>query len=241
MQISILNQQLLVQTERLSDLHRSIMIHSTPVPAAVIENLLLEIRNLYTLALQLNNENAIQLLNEIQLTTAKHMAEFSNPVLQSSQDSVPDRTLSAEIIPKEVKPQPEKKAEEKTIEKKRIVSDIHEMFQDAPTIANRFSDHQTIAEKIAGNENTRRISDQLKTSITDLKSVIGLNEKFQFINHLFNGDAKNYNAAIDHLNATITSETAMKFVQEISDSNNWESYPQSAKSFLEIIDRRFSV
>ena len=241
MQISILNQQLLVQTERLSDLHRSIMIHSSPVPATVIENLLLEIRNLYTLALQLNNENAIQLLNEIQLTAAKHMAEFSNPVLQSSQDSVPDRTLSAEIIPKEVKQQPEKKAEEKTIEKKRIVSDIHEMFQDAPTIANRYSDHQTIAEKIAGNESTRRISDQLKTSITDLKSVIGLNEKFQFINHLFNGDAKNYNVAIDHLNSTITSETAMKFVQEISDSNNWESYPQSAKSFLEIIDRRFSV
>ena len=166
--------------------------------------------------------------------------QYSKSSLQPSKDSATVTVGNTEAKLLTTNP-PGIKAEEKPAEKKRIVSDIHEMFHDTPTIANRFSDQQTVASKIAGGESTKRVSDQLKSSVTDLKSAIGLNEKFQFISHLFNGDAKKYNTAIDKLNACPTAEVAMKYVQEISDSNNWESYAPSAKSFLEIIERRFSV
>ena len=248
MQILLLHQQILLETERLRDLHRSIMSHSSPVPAAEMENLLQEIRNLYSLALQLNNENALQLLNEIQMAANKQILPFSKSSLLSSENSEPFLSKKPEeiqvdvpedTIPEVVQP-PVSNISEKHPEKKHLVSDIHEMFHDAPTIAKRFSDHQTLAEKIAGNGSLKRVSDNQKTSVKDIKSAIGLNEKFQFINQLFNGDAKCYHSVIDELNKSSSIDIALNSIKEISDSNNWESHPASAKSFIEIVERRFS-
>ncbi len=239
MQIQLLHQQILIQTERLRDLHRSIMSHSAPIPAEEINNLLSEIRNLYGLAIQLNNENAIQLLNEIQFAAKEINLKATVPV---TSEIKPD---PAKIQDEPVKITEAKaisnKTEEKHSDKKRVVSDIHEMFHVTPVLANKFSDQKTVAEKIAGNENTRRISDHLKSPVTDLKSAIGLNEKFKFINQLFNGDAKEYHSVIDQLNTSSNSETAMNFLKEISDTNDWESHAAVAKTFMDIIERRFSA
>jgi hypothetical protein len=249
MQIPLLHQQILLQTERLRDIHRSLMTHSTPVPAAEMEILLQEIRNLYNLALQLNNENALQLLNEVQLAVTQSLPASSKSVLQQS----PEPTTVSEVKSEEIQkiktenivaedlPPVTAKSDEPVAEKKRIVADIHEMFHDTPTLANKFSDHQTIAEKIAVNGTTTRISDQLRTPVKDIKAAIGINEKFQFINNLFNGDAKKYHTAVDQLNASPDGATAMNYIKDLSDSNNWESHAASAKSFIEIIERRFSV
>ncbi len=248
MQILLLHQQILLETERLRDLHRSIMSHSSPVPAAEMENLLQEIRNLYSLALQLNNENALQLLNEIQMAANQLVLPLSKSSLQSAENTVPfqriepDETLvndPKDSIP-EMVPSSVSYIKEKPLEKKHIASDIHEMFHDSPTIAKRFSDHQTLAEKIAGNGNMKRVSDNQKSSVKDIKSAIGLNEKFQFINQLFNGDAKKYHSVIDELNTSTSVDIALNSIREISDFNNWESHPASAKSFIEIVERRFS-
>ena len=244
MQIPLLHQQILLETERLRDLHRSVMSHSSPVPAAEMEKLLEEIRKLYGLVLQLNNENAIQLLNEIQLAVTQLMPQpaisslVSAPVNNIKSGEINKNTGEAASI--ESSKQQLADASDKSTEKKRIVSDIHEMFHDAPKVADRFSDRQTLGEKIAGND-MKRVSDNLKTSIKDIKSAIGLNEKFQFINQLFKGDAKNYHVVIDRLNASASEEVALNHVREISETNNWESYPATAKIFIEIIGRRFSV
>ena len=249
MQIPLLHQQILLETERLRDLHRSIMSHFSPVPAAEMENLLQEIRKLYSLVLQLNNENALQLLNEVQLAAVQQMPTNSKPFIQTSIEPPPIQTIKQEeltSIPREekiedVKPYFESASDDKAQDKKHIVSDIHEMFQDAPTVANRFSDQQTIAEKMAGNYLKKRVSDNLKSPIKDIKSAIGINEKFQFINQLFNGDAKKYHAIIDEINSSPSSEIAMNHIRKISESNSWETHPAPAKVFLEIIERRFSV
>jgi len=240
MQIPLLHQQILLQTERLRDLHRSIMSHTTAIPAEELDTLLQEIRNLYSLALQLNNENAIQLLNEIKLAAKEIIVKEAASSIQTIE--IPEPTIIQKELEKiaEVK-QTALKSEEKPAEKKRIVTDIHEMYQVSPSLANKFSDHKTVGEKIAGNESTRRISDHLKTSVTDLKSAIGLNEKFQFINHLFKGDSKKYHLVIDQLNASPNSETAMSYLKEISDTNDWESHAAAAKTFIDIIERRFTA
>lgn len=249
MQIPLLHQQILLETERLRDLHRSIMSHSSPVPPAEMENLLQEIRKLYSLVLQLNNENALQLLNEVQLAAVQQMPTNSKPFIQTSIEPPPIQAIMQEELPsmvteektEDIKFYFQSASDDKTHDKKHIVSDIHEMFQDAPTVANRFSDHQTIAEKIAGNDLKKRVSDNLKSSVKDIKSAIGINEKFQFINQLFNGDAIKYHSIIDEINSSSSSEIAMNYISEISETNNWESHPASAKVFLEIIERRFSV
>ncbi len=248
MQIPLLHQQILLQTERLRDLHRSLMMHSSPVPAAEMNTLLQEIRNLYSLALQLNTENDLQLFNEVQIAI-KNITPLPSP--KPEEKIIPESAPLAEVQVKETEVKEpivntnsqssfEIRQEENTPEKKRLVSDIHEMFQDAPTLANRFSDHKTIGESIAGNVSLKRVSENLKTPVRDIKSAIGLNEKFLFINQLFNGDSKKYNATVDELNASTTAEAALNSVKEISDINNWESHASAAKMFIDIVERRFA-
>lgn len=244
MKIPLIHQQILIQTEKLRDLHRSIMMHSTAIPAADLDRLLVEIRNLYTLALELNNENALQLLDEVQLAMKQSIPEIKEAPVQSQPVSKTDEKVSAnEIASTEVSSKPHQNIEMPqpvSNGKKQVHTDIHEMFNGTPTLANRFADHQTLAEKIAGNDGMKRVSDKLKSPVKDIKAAIGLNEKFQFINHLFNGDAKKYNAVIDELNASTSSETAMKYIQEISESNDWESHAAAARSFIDVVERRFS-
>lgn len=253
MQIPLLHQQIILQTERLRDLHRSIMQHSSPAPSAEMENLLQEIRKLYTLALELNNENALQLLNEIHLASAKISIPVSvAPPTENISQNIEGIKAKIEIPPaleaiKEIQQISENLLQnnnhsiENSSEKKRNATDVNERFQDSHTVAAKFTDHPTVADKIAGHDGMKRISDSLKTPIKDIKAAIGLNEKFQFINNLFHGDAQKYNAFIDELNSSPSSELAMNNIHKISDSNNWEAHASSAKSFMDIIERRFSA
>jgi hypothetical protein len=243
MQIPLLHQQILLQTERLRELHRSIMQHAPPVQATEIENLLKEIRALYATVLELNNENAIQLLNEIQLaanqivpekspasngavTTDKSLAGHAGPVSGSTA-----REYAAEVHEAVIPPV--------TPEKKQLAADHLTRFPEVATFARRFEDRPTLGEKMAVTESRKRVSDTVRTPVSDLKSVIGLNEKFQFINQLFKGDAVRYNEMVDKINASASIDAAMDYVKELSELNDWESHASSAKTFIDMVERRF--
>lgn len=234
MQIPLLHQQIMLATERLRDLHRSIMTHTSPVPAAEMEFLLLEIRNLYNIALQLNNENAIHLLNEVQL--AMKPPEFSPAIIElNSPGIVESKPAASRSTEEKINPV----VNQLPFQQVRM-TEANGKYHEVPTHATRFTDHKTLADIINTVETTRKISDKLKTSVRDIKAAIGINEKFQFINHLFNGDALKYNSIIEELNNS-SSVVAMKMVNVLSEENSWESHPASAKSFIEIVERRFSA
>ena len=235
MKILLLHQQILLQTEKLRDHHRALMMHTTPVPAAEIENLLQEIRNLYSLTLELNNENAMGLLNEAQFASIENRIQT---VAAKQEISEKEKTILPQPVANNnstIHQQPEIPSD-----KKRIVADIHERFSGTPTHGGKFSDHQTLGDKIAGNESTKRYSDNIRTPVKDIKAAIGLNEKFQFINQLFQGDAKKYNSFVDEINNSSSVDSAMKVINEISTSNDWESHAASAKSFIDVVERRFA-
>jgi hypothetical protein len=243
MQITLLHQQLLLQTEKLRDLHRSMMIHTGSVSAIEMENLLQEIRKLYGIALQLSNENSIQLLNDVQMAINVSTRIQNNHLHEPVQENNPVATIppvkKAEHV---IHEEPVAQYQPENIQEKiSSVTDIHERFHEAPTVAGRFEEKQTVANKIAGTETTKRLSDNLKSPVRDLKNAIGINEKFQFINHLFGGDARKYNSVLDEINSAPSSETALKNIQSISEKYNWDHHPLSARNFLEFIERRFSA
>jgi hypothetical protein len=123
---------------------------------------------------------------------------------------------------------------------KKSNSDIHEMFESAQTVAHNFEDHVTLADRIAKTQTSHSVSDHLhKIPVKDIKAAIGLNEKFQFINQLFNGDSQKYNASVDHLNSCGSSNRAQEFMNTISQEYNWEKQPSIASLFMDIVERRF--
>ena len=80
----------------------------------------------------------------------------------------------------------------------KIKGDVNTvLYKDKPTIGDKFEDGPSIHEKIASAHVASSIaSHQQRKPIHDLKKAIGLNEKFLFINHLFDGNLQVYNQAI---------------------------------------------
>lgn len=77
--------------------------------------------------------------------------------------------------------------------------------------------------------------------IDDLKSGIGLNEKFLFIRELFNNDHLAYADAIEQLNASNTLEEAENTIAEkLLPVYEWDLETEATVSFLHLIFRRFA-
>lgn len=84
------------------------------------------------------------------------------------------------------------------------------------------------------------ISKIQKPAITDLKSAIGINDKFQFANELFEGNMQEYNIAIQQLNSAETIESAMDYFSSLQQLYDWNPDNETLKRLLDLVDRRYS-
>lgn len=76
--------------------------------------------------------------------------------------------------------------------------------------------------------------------ITDLKASIGINEKFQFINELFDGNMKEYNVAVDQINSFSSFEEADSYIANLEDVYKWKTDDQIVENFKALVQRRFA-
>jgi len=77
--------------------------------------------------------------------------------------------------------------------------------------------------------------------IKDLRSAIGINDKFQFIQELFGGDEKSFEVGIKTINAfKIFPEAQFYIKRELREKNNWNEESNVVKQFDQLIKRRFS-
>lgn len=75
--------------------------------------------------------------------------------------------------------------------------------------------------------------------MNDLRQSIGINEKFLFINELFNGDMGRYNKAIDELNELKTLKGAEIFLLELKVQNQWDSELDAFLKLKDLTERKF--
>lgn len=107
-----------------------------------------------------------------------------------------------------------------------------------PTAAEKFTASKTLADMYRANGDNSIAAKMQKNKLSDLKSAIGLNEKFLFINKVFRGDAGDYKNAIEKFNALNHFHEALEYLDEIKVKNkvtNKEAY----SAFVEILKRRF--
>lgn len=85
------------------------------------------------------------------------------------------------------------------------------------------------------------LADKLGQSrINDLTVAIGLNQKFQFINELFDGDADAYRNAVKTLNHCDSLEEAKQLVKnEWMKPFNWDEEDSLTLTFLNLVERRY--
>ena len=159
----------------------------------------------------------------------------------------PEETLSmvdpqpaadhAEPESDESEPVSEKRAEEFSRSKQQStpatlfdISNEEESQEPASSVHERISDQGgdvSLEEKLK------------KNPVEDLKKSIGINEKFSFINELFEGDLNSYNDTIDQLNSCEDLNTAKELLLRTAQELSWEEDSETMGKLSDLVERRF--
>ena len=101
-----------------------------------------------------------------------------------------------------------------------------------------FSTGETLGEKMMGDDHSLAAKLQ-QTPGRDLKSVIGINDKFLFVNELFGGSMEKYNKSIENLNDLKTLNGAMIYLNELKIELQWNSSNEAYLKLRELVTRKF--
>lgn len=94
---------------------------------------------------------------------------------------------------------------------------------------------RTIGESIGG----QTLGQSLEGKVSDLRTVININEKFSFMSELFRGNMKAYNDFIMRLNVTQLRDEALAYVNEVAKQYQWDEGSLAVKNFYKIFDKKF--
>ncbi|MBT9393522.1 hypothetical protein KLP40_10145 [Hymenobacter sp. NST-14] len=77
--------------------------------------------------------------------------------------------------------------------------------------------------------------------VETLREAISINQRFSFINELFNGENMQYHAAIQHLDSLPDAETARQYVTDnLAAQYQWVRKDEHINKLLRLIDRKFN-
>lgn len=71
------------------------------------------------------------------------------------------------------------------------------------------------------------------------KAAIGINDKFLFINDLFDGNLREYNESIETLGGFKTLPQAQEYLDLLRRRNNWNSASDAFRRIKEIVEKRY--
>jgi len=116
-----------------------------------------------------------------------------------------------------------------------------DLFDDnPPTIADQYKTNEaTLHETITNGEDDSLASKMQKIPINDLKSHIGINDRFRFINELFLASMKDYDEAIDQLNNFDNQLEAIEYFNKIMERYKMDQSLDSFKRLQEFVLRKY--
>ena len=97
---------------------------------------------------------------------------------------------------------------------------------------------ETLGESF-GHEDHSLAAKLQQKPVRDLKSVIGINDKFLFVNELFGGSMEKYNKSIENLNDLKTFNGAMIYLNELKIELQWNSSNEAYQKLSELVRRKF--
>ncbi len=98
---------------------------------------------------------------------------------------------------------------------------------------------RTIADNLGGNKAGGIDSKLNSHKVSDLRTIININDKFMFMNELFRNNMKGYNDFIMQLNAISDRAEAQQHVDRIATQYGWDSESLAVQTFYKVFDRKF--
>jgi len=116
-----------------------------------------------------------------------------------------------------------------------------DLFDDnPPTIADQYKTNEaTLHDTITSGEDDSLASKMQKIPINDLKSHIGINDRFRFINELFLASMKDYDEAIEQLNNFSNKPEAIAYFNKIVERYKMDQSMDSFKRLRDFVLRKY--
>ncbi|MBG8554243.1 hypothetical protein [Hymenobacter guriensis] len=97
-----------------------------------------------------------------------------------------------------------------------------------------------LAETLRAERPTTATLADKAPKVESLREAISINQRFSFINELFNGENMEYHAAIQKLDALPDAASARRYVQEdLAKQYSWVRKDEHINKLLRLIDRKF--
>ncbi|MDD3287363.1 MAG: hypothetical protein PHI14_07685, partial [Bacteroidales bacterium] len=107
------------------------------------------------------------------------------------------------------------------------------------SIGEQYEQKKSIFENFSTNIKQDDISKRFNSPKIDLRTAIGVNEKFMFINDLFSGNLREYTDFIQRLNEAETLEMANVILNGEKENKRWVANSLSYGTLTEILAKKF--
>lgn len=225
---------------------------STPASEPIVQELEIEVQEINPIEEELEEEIEVKIPDwkleiqdevietfEFEDKSAEDL--FDRPLTEEEMRVINEKTMlktipEEEFVQEKPAQTPIEPLEEPELEIKPIV------VETPKTPVAEESQAPTLNDILSAQTNQNTVSGQLsQRQVKDLKSLISLNDKLQFVRDLFNGYSLAYSEAIELINRFDNFDAADNFLkQNYAIKNNWAEKQDVADKFYEILNRRFS-
>jgi hypothetical protein len=108
-----------------------------------------------------------------------------------------------------------------------------------PKKESLFDKAASLYDKIAKPAEKTVASQASQNPISNIKSSIGINEKFAYLKDLFKNNMAEYNEALDKLNNFENYGEAEDYFQELKSKYSWDPESKSFQGLAELLNRRY--
>lgn len=119
-----------------------------------------------------------------------------------------------------------------------VVEPTEEVQNNLEETEETNSDPEILGEKMITEDNSLAAKLQNRP-VGDLRSAIGINDKFLFVNELFSGSMEKYNRSIEILNDIQTYNGALIYLNELKVELQWNSNNVAYKKLAELVKLKF--
>lgn len=96
----------------------------------------------------------------------------------------------------------------------------------------------SLHDKLHNNAEDTSIGNKFESNpVKDLKKAIGINDRFTYINELFNGSKTEYEVFIEEISKFEDKDSALSFFQNTINNQQWDINKPSFKSLSSLINR----
>lgn len=98
---------------------------------------------------------------------------------------------------------------------------------------------ETLGDRLQHQEDHSLAAKLQNRSVNDLRSAIGINDKFLLVNELFGGSMEKYNKSIENLNDLKTLNGALIYMNELRIDLAWNTSNEAYKKLLDLVHQKY--